>query len=284
MKRLRRINIWIAQCLLALLTASPLFADVKITRVANEGVIIDDGVTKIMIDGLVVERYALYGGLPPALAEQFSLASGPFARIDLALATHRHHDHNQPEFACQFLKRSTRTRMPSSPQVLDLMRERCRELVTTSPRVWAIDPQYGVPVEIEAGAAKVTAIRLSHGTGKYASLQNYGYLVEMGGLRLLHIGDAAMRPDDYALAGLDAIDLDVAFIPFWFFQPGPGAEIVEKFMNARLKLAVHIPPREMAEVDQYLKENFPEVVVLQAPGNELVISSSPDSSQEPAED
>ncbi|MDX1408739.1 MAG: MBL fold metallo-hydrolase, partial [Saprospiraceae bacterium] len=167
-------------------------AEVTITRLANEGVILDDGETRIMIDGLVVEPYALYGGLPPELAQQFATATGIFADIDVALASHKHHDHNQPQFACNFLKASEKTKLVTSIQVIELVRERCRPLVQTSSRVGAIDPRYAQPVELPIGSAKVKVFLLSHGTGKYARLQNFGHLVDMGGVRILHIGDAAM--------------------------------------------------------------------------------------------
>lgn len=260
---------------LVLALASAALADVTITRVANEGVVLDDGTTRIMIDGLVVEPYALYGGLPPGLEQQFRNAEGVFAGIDLALASHRHHDHNQPEFACLFLRRSSPTRFVSSGQVLDLMRERCRNLVTTSPQVQLIDPSYGVPAVLTEETAEVTAFLLSHGVGKYARLQNFGHAVTIGGMLMLHIGDAAMDPADFATAGVDKMKLDVAFIPFWFFQPGPGFAVVERFMDAPHKIALHIPPNEMAEVREYLAENFPDVLVLAEPGDSVVVSPLP---------
>lgn len=252
--------------------AQAAIADVTITRLANEGVILDDGTTRVMIDGLVVEPYALYGGLPPILENQFRGATGVFADIDLALASHRHHDHNQPEFACLFMRHSSATRIVTSSQVLDLMRERCRPFVTTSERVLLIDPQYGTPALVREGTAEVSAYRLSHGVGKYASIQNYGHLVNIGGMLMLHIGDAAMDPADFEAAGFDQLSLDVVLIPFWFFQPGPGFAVVERFMDARHTLAVHIPPKEMAEVREYLSENFPEVQVLAEPGDSIVVS------------
>ncbi len=241
-------------------------AEVKITQLANEGVIIDHETTRIMIDGMVVEPYALYGGLPPELAEEFRQARGLFAGVDLALASHRHHDHNQPEFACILMQRNPLLRMVTSPQVVDLMRERCRDIATDVSRVRMIDPQYGNPLAVREGDALVTIYRLSHGVGKYAKLQNFGHLVEVGGVKILHIGDAAMDPRDFETAGLQEEQLDVALIPFWFFQPGPGMEVVNRYMNARKKFAVHIPPAEVAEVSEYLAENFPEVGVLAEPG------------------
>lgn len=256
-----------------LLMAQSLMADVTITRLAASGVIIDDGETRIMIDGLVVEPYAIYGGLPPELAQQFSTASGIFADIDLALVSHKHHDHNQPEFACNFLKTSTQTRLVTSIQVIELVRERCRPLVRTSSRVGAIEPRYAQPVVLPAGTAEVTVFLLSHGTGKYAPLQNFGHLVDIDGVRVLHIGDAAMDATDFETAQMANLDLDVALIPFWFFQPGPGFGVVKEFMKAPYQLAVQIPPDEVTEVSEFLAENYPEVRVLAEPGDSIVVSS-----------
>ena len=243
--------------------AAPIEADITLTQLANEGVIISDGETRILIDGMVVEPYSVYGGLPPEVAPLFEQVSGPFAGIDLVLASHRHHDHNQPLFACQFLQSSSATRFVSSPQVIGLMREKCRTFMTTSPRVDEINPPYGEPHVIQMEGARVTIFPLSHGTRKYARIQNYGHLIEMGGMILLHIGDAAMDPLDFARAGLDKVEIDVALIPFWYFQPGPGSEVMTKFLDAPNKIAVHIPPGEMDEVKGYMSEEFPQVIILQ---------------------
>jgi L-ascorbate metabolism protein UlaG (beta-lactamase superfamily) len=246
-------------------------ADVTLTQLANEGVLLDDGATRVMIDGMVVERYSLYGGLPQAAAAAFERAEDPFHQVDLALASHRHHDHNQPLYACRFMQASTQTVLYSSPQVLGLMREKCRQFITTSPRVNEINPPYEAPYTIHQGSAAVTVFRLSHGTRKYARIQNFGHLVEMGGLKILHIGDAAMTAEDFARAGLDRETLDVVLIPYWFFQPGPGAEVVEKYLNATHQFAVHIPPGEMEEVLEYMEQSYPTVKILPNPLDRMTI-------------
>jgi L-ascorbate metabolism protein UlaG (beta-lactamase superfamily) len=247
-------------------------ADITVTQLANEGVIISDGETRIIIDGMVVEPYSLYGGLSPEAASLFDQASGAFDGIDLALASHRHHDHNQPRYACQFMQESKGTRFVSSSQVLGLMREKCRSLVTTSPRVSEIDPRYGKPHVFQQGGANVTVFPLSHGTRKYAKIQNYGHLIELGGMTILHIGDAAMDPADFQRAGLDQVEIDVVLIPFWYFQPGPGASVISQYMDAPHKIANHIPPGEMEEIRTHINEEFPGVLILEAPLNEVSFS------------
>jgi L-ascorbate metabolism protein UlaG (beta-lactamase superfamily) len=245
--------------------ASSLQADVTVTQLANEGVILSDGKSsRIMIDGLVDEPFSVYGGLPEEIAALYFQAAGPFSGIDFAFASHQHHDHNQPASACKFLQKSTETVFISSDQVIDLMREKCRQFVLTSPRIRTINPQYDEPVVIEEGDVKVTVFLLSHGEGKYKKLKNFGHLVEIGGMRVLHVGDAIMAPEDFARAGVDKMDIDVALIPFTYFRPGPGTDdIVGKYLNAPYKIAVHIPPSEMEEVKEYLSVEFPRVLILE---------------------
>ncbi len=251
-----------ALLLLLFVASPPLAAEVAVTQLANGGVILSDGETRIMIDGMVVEPYSIYAGLPPQAASDFAAASGVFGGIDLALASHRHHDHNQPAFACEFMQQSTATELATSAEVVGLMREKCRSFVTGSDRVRVIDPQPGQPVVFERGGARITVFRLSHGKRKYAKIENFGHLVEMGGVRLLHIGDAAMDPVVFEQAGLEGQALDVAFIPAWFFQPGPGYAVVESYLDAPLKIAVQVPPDERAEARAFLDTNFPGVVLL----------------------
>ncbi len=258
------------------LSAGTLRADVIVTQLANEGVILSDGGSnRVMIDGLVVEPYSVYGGLPDEFASLYEQVAGPFAGVQLALASHQHHDHNQPYYACSFLQKSTTTQFASSAQVLDLMREKCRSFVLDSPRVRIIEPQYGIPEVITSGDVKVTAFVLSHGTGKYAALQNFGHLVEIGGMRVLHLGDAAMEFEDFITAGVDKMNIDVALIPFWYFQPGPGGQLVKRFLDTPYKIAVHIPPGEMAEVKAYLNADFPRVLILENPLDQARFSLTP---------
>ena len=246
-----------------LLASAPALAEVTVTQLANGGVLLSQGDTRVMIDGMVVEPYSIYAGLPADAAADFAAASGVFGGVDLVLASHRHHDHNQPAFACEFMQKSKETILVTSAEVIGLMREKCRSFMTSSDRVRAVDPQPGQPVVIEQSGARVTLFQLSHGKRKYAKIQNFGHLVELDGMRLLHIGDAAMDPEAFALAGMSDVAVDVAFIPAWFFQPGPGAAVIDTYLDAPLKIAVQVPPDEMAEARGFLDERFPGVMLLE---------------------
>ena len=259
-----RVRLWQAVCRAMLLAGfvNPASAALTVTQLANEGVMITDGEFRILIDAMVVEPYSIYGGLPDEAALLFEQVSGPFSEIDMVLVSHRHHDHNQPRYACQYMQESMDTVLIAPSQAIGLMREKCREFITTSPRVLTIDPQYEQAHVIELEKGKITAFPLSHGIGKYARLQNHGHLIELSGMSIVHIGDAAMDSTDFVKAGLDKVKIDVALIPFWYFQPGPGSELVTKFLDAPYKIAVHIPPGEMQEVKEYMAAEYPRVMIL----------------------
>ena len=63
-------------------------------------------------------------------------------------------------------------------------------------------------------------------------------------------------------AGLGGLEVDVAFIPVWFFQPGPGEAVIEAFMDAPRKFAVKVPPDEAPAARAYLAEKYPEALLL----------------------
>ena len=248
-------------------------ADVTVTQLANAGVILSDGgKNQVMIDGMVTEPYSLYGGLPENVVALYSKASGPFAGIDVALASHQHHEHNQPVSACQFMQKSTGTLLVSSQQVVDLMHEKCREFAVAGPRIKVIDPQYDQPEVMQLGDVKITAFRLSHGGGKYSVLQNFGFLVEIGGMRVLHVGDADMNAADFIRAGVHSMNVDIALLPFLYFEPGPGPDLVHTYIDAPHKIANHIPPGEMAEIKEYMQGAYPEVLILEKPMDQVSFS------------
>jgi L-ascorbate metabolism protein UlaG (beta-lactamase superfamily) len=254
---------------LAMFVNTTAHAEVVLQKLANDGVILGDGQsTRVMIDGMVAEPYSVYGGLPADQRADFNSANGLFARINLVLVSHQHHDHNQPEHACKFIQNSIGV-LATSQQVVDLMRERCREFILTSPRVQVIDPQYNEPVNLQVGDAKVTIFLLSHGGGKYASIKNFGHLVELGGMRILHIGDAAMEAADFNTAAVADMKVDIALIPFWYFQPGPGGGMVRKFLTAKHMIATHIAPDEMEEIREFMRVEYPNVLILENPMDEV---------------
>lgn len=248
-------------------------AQVTLTFLANEGVVIEGSEHKVMIDGFVQEPFALFGAIPEGYARQQDTATGVFEDIDLALASHQHFEHFQPDPACRFFQSSPATRMATVPQVLVVFRERCKTVPGLRQRLDSVVLDAGEARVIPLGSNgdQVTLVALSHGTRKYARLEHLAHLVELDGIRILHLGDAALIAENFAALGMENWNLDVALVPYMYFQRKRGREILRRHVHARQLIAVHIPPREAEQFVFELTQTHPEVRAFVQPMEAIVV-------------
>lgn len=206
---------------------------VEITWLANEGVLIAAGDRRVLIDAFVSEPYSMYTHLSESVAQDVLAGVAPFAGVDLALASHVHRDHFQPEFAQAYFDVHRDTPLLSSRQVV--------ELVGPKENAEVRYPQPGQSSHWSGAGITVEFLNLSHGGGRFAGIHNLGHIIEIDGVRILHIGDAAMQPRNFEPYRLAERDLDVALIPYWYFSSEDGGRIVDEHLVADLRIAVHLP-------------------------------------------
>lgn len=238
-------------------------AAVEITFLGNMGFLLSDGKDKIIIDGFLAEAYALFEGLDEKSVAAMVVAKDDFQGIDLALASHIHFEHFQPDMACRFIKASQSTHFISSPQVITILKERCKPFAKTHKNVKTVTVQPGVPKTFSREGVKVEIFPLTHGTGKFASLHHYGHLMTVGGKTILHIGDASAVPVDFVAAGLQNIKLDILLAPYTFFTRSAGKAMLAQFMQAPVQIVAHIPPKEFTEIAAAVLEDYPDAIIFQ---------------------
>lgn len=236
-------------------------AALEITFLGNEGFLLSDGKDKIIIDGFLGESYALFEGLDEKSVSTMVAAKEDFKGIDLALASHRHFEHFQPDTACSFIKASPSTLLISSSQVITILKERCKPFVKKHANIKTVTVQPGVSKIFTKDGVKVEIFPLSHGTGKFASLQHYGHLMTVGGKTILHVGDAAAIPADFIAAGLQNRKVDIVLAPYTFFTRASGKTILAQYMYAPVQIVGHIPPKEFAEISTAVLENYPNAIM-----------------------
>ena len=174
-------------------------------------------------------------------------------------------DHFQGEPAQRFLAARPDCLFASSPQVIDALWDAETEAAdgVSEDMIRDFLPKPKKEDLLEVGKIRIEILRLSHGTGRFASVQNLGHVITVGGVTALHIGDAAMVPENFAAYRLPERGIDVAFVPYWYFDDPAGQRIIaEHFRPAKL-VACHIPPRELKEVTGRLAETHPDVQVPQ---------------------
>jgi len=236
----------------------------ELEYLANEGFLLRGGKRRVLVDAFLAEPYGPYAAVPEELFARLCAGEGDYGAIELAVASHVHTDHFQPAAACAYLGARAETRFLAAPQVVEKLRA---ELPPEFPaaRLLARWPEPEARLaEAELG---VELLRLPHAGGaRTASVENLGLVLDVGGVRVLHVGDA--ERDDAALARLEpaALALDVALVPYWWLDGAEGLARVRARTGAREIVAMHVPPAEVAAVQAQLAALDRRLIVFARPG------------------
>lgn len=240
--------------------------ELELVYLANEGFLVRAGEQAFVIDAFVTQPYGQYAAVPPALFADMLAAKAPFADVDLALTSHHHRDHFQAEPAAEFLRARATTAFLSSPQVADPLLVALGEHAAAE-RVEAQLPEARKTLAASAGGIHVELLRLPHSGGaRAADVQNLGHVVELGGVRVLHVGDADLDTGDLAAYALPKRALDLAFVPYWWLGNEAGLARTKELTGARHLVAVHVPAEELAAVKANLARLDPAVLLFESPG------------------
>lgn len=260
------IVFWLSAVLTALAPAAPQNS-VTVRYVANEGVLIASDSAKVLIDGLHRPYRPAYATLDQEGRRLAESADGPFAGIDLILVSHRHGDHFSAEAVAAHLQSSSRAAFAGAPQ----MTTPVLAVGVDSNRVTTLPLRPGQRRTVTGPGYRVEVIGIMHGGRTWEDVENLGHLIEVGGKRFLHIGDADTEPRHYEALGLATREIDVAFIPFWFLQSDEGRDVVDRLINAKQVIAVHVSPGEGDRVRRAIRPFYPEAAVFDRPMEDGVV-------------
>jgi L-ascorbate metabolism protein UlaG (beta-lactamase superfamily) len=236
----------------------------ELVYLANEGFLARVGEHTVAIDAFVTEPYGGYAAVPKELFADLVARKGAFGDLDLLLVSHAHPDHFQPKAAAEFLAAHSDVPCVTSPQVLEALGTELSELPKGCQ---ALLPEAGAVVAETAGGIRVELLRLPHAGGaRTASVENLGHLIELDGVRLLHVGDADVERDELAAYGLSEKAIDVALVPYWWLGDTADLVRVRERIGAKHLVAVHVPPAEVGSVKARLAALDPALLVFERPG------------------
>jgi L-ascorbate metabolism protein UlaG (beta-lactamase superfamily) len=214
---------------------------VSIRYLGNEGFLISAGETKVLIDALYGEGLEGYPVVPAAIRRQAKAGDGDFAGVDLVLATHRHGDHFDAAAVACHLDANRGARFVSTEEATARLLDLDPDVVDRVTGLW---PAEGERVTVEPAAPessdlRITALRLHHGDNP---AQNLGFLVEIGGLVVMHLGDADVTAEELRPLDLAEEGIDVVLAPYWFWDATHRPALDE--LGARHRVAMHLPVPE----------------------------------------
>jgi L-ascorbate metabolism protein UlaG (beta-lactamase superfamily) len=243
-----------------------------VTYLANEGVLLEGGGKRVAIDAL----HRPYG--PPGEylhlsteeRRKFEAAEPPYDGLDLLLVTHVHRDHFHPEAVGAYLAANPGTTLVSSQQVVESVKEGYGK-PEVEPRMREVTPAAGEKVSHQEVGVPLTLFGMPHGNQRFQWIQNLGYLVEIGGKKILHIGDADMAPRNFEPFRLPDQKIDLALIPAWYFLYPEGQYALRKLIGAEKLVAIHVPPARAGQYEEAIRGYFPEAVVFRETGQTVTL-------------
>jgi L-ascorbate metabolism protein UlaG (beta-lactamase superfamily) len=274
-------------CLLALVAAPSAGQDLEATYLANEGVLLRSGTSAVLVDALFGEGLEGYPTVPSEQRERLERAEPPFDAVTLVLATHRHRDHFEPTAVARFLAANARTHFLSTPQAASELGAALAASGGGAPierRIHSALPAAGALEHHELGGVSLRVAQLHHGAGN--ETQNLGFLIELGGVRVLHVGDTSASAADFAPLALDRAGIDLALLPVWYFTSQGLASAVSEQMRPRRSVAFHFaaadapsnyhgPATSLESLVRLVEGRAPEVELWTRPGQRLVVSPAP---------
>lgn len=228
---------------------------------ANAGLMVTEGDTKILFDPLFRNNYSQYLLVPADMEQDLMAGAPPFNGVDAVFISHFHGDHFSPAEALDYLRAQPRVMLYAPAQAVDELRFFLREGETSlAGRIVSIDIDYGEPVQVIDGETLlVEAFHIPHAgwPDRKPEVQNLAFRVSLNDtLTVLHMGDADTRDAHFAMDGDQwaARDIDVAFPPYWYFLSASGQGVLAERLSPDMAIGVHVPGKLAADTAEALED------------------------------
>ncbi|MDD9895676.1 MAG: MBL fold metallo-hydrolase [Gammaproteobacteria bacterium] len=216
--------------------------------IANEGVMVSDGETKILFDPLFPNTYGQYLLPPEEMKAAMFAGEIPFDGVDAIFISHYHGDHFSPEEIYQLMEAQPGIQLYAPNQAIIAMRSAAGDSGSAvfgrvNSVILAFDD---APVRFTENDLLVEAVRIPHSgyPMRMMDVENIAWRVTLNNnSTVLHLGDADPRDDHFANDAeyWDERTPHMAFPPYWFLSTAAGRDILDNRIKALRNVGVHVP-------------------------------------------
>jgi len=250
----------VATLLRALPQAQPALT---ITFLANEGVHLAAGDKAVLIDALF-EHYGREFALPAdSTRAALAAARPPFHEVDVVLVTHRHGDHFHPAPMAAHLRANPRATLLTSRQVIDSLRAHPPAAALAAERLVAPPVRRGERQRHAVAGIPVELLGLPHGGNPRRVPDHLGYVVELGGQRVLHVGDTDISEAAFRPLRLDTARIDIALLPDWMITSAEGRETIARWIKPGRVVAIHLTAQDTPAAARRVREALPSAIAFE---------------------
>ncbi len=220
----------------------------QVRHVANAGVMVANGETRVLFDPLYSNTFDRYDAIPDDVRAHILAGIAPWDDVDAVFVSHYHEDHFDPVALLELIVRQPDVHLYGPEQAASAVRELLDDATAdVTARIHGIDLELGDPAErIELGSLSIDALRLPHAgwPERHDDVQNIVFRVTLDdSVTAMHLGDADTIDEHFAPhSGFWTERLtDLALPPYWFFLNEEGRRIVATRLRARYTIGVHAP-------------------------------------------
>jgi len=236
---------------------------------ANAGVLISRGDTKIVFDPLFDQDYGIYELVPKDIEQALFAGAPPFDGLDAVFVSHHHDDHFSPERMVELLIAHPDLQLFGPPQAIDSMPI---DPADAAGRLHTVELDLEGTFTQVVGEIEVSAVRIPHSgwPTRHADIENIAFTVSLDdAATVLHMGDAHTDPTffDNRADHWAEQDLHLALPPYWFFMSNGGKKILDDHIHATEVIGVHVPSSMPDSPAQY-PEEIQGRILFSVPGEE----------------
>ena len=262
------------QCLLLIVSSATAVSQEHSTvqYLANEGLMVTHGDTKVLFDPLYDNSYGRYQMVPSEMVDAIFAGEQPYDGVDAVFVSHFHGDHFSAKDMLRLLRERQNIHLYAPAQAVAGM----REIATDDDealfdRASMFDLEYGDgPAFVRKEGLLIEALHVPHSGWPTArtDVQNIAFRVTLEDTStVLHLGDSDARLVHFEQdeAYWDERAIDLAFPPYWFYLSGDGREILDDFVHARNSVGIHVPA-EFADDPSSIPDELAGTDLFKSPG------------------
>ncbi|NVJ98396.1 MAG: MBL fold metallo-hydrolase [Alphaproteobacteria bacterium] len=224
---------------------------VKLCHIANAGFLVEGKDSAVLFDAArVTDEYEGEYGLPSSdLMKDLTAGTGPFAKVKLALVSHKHNDHFDAGATLSHIRADADVHYLMPPEAYEMLLEAGLGEAEKSRVTAVLPPWEDGPLEYDIAGVKVEAYRVDHGPNRP---QNIGFRVTLDGVSFFHTGDISASAESLRKAGLDQTPVDVMLMAFWYGLNDPAqSKAVMEAWQVGTMVPMHLAPGERQWMDQF---------------------------------
>jgi len=213
------------------------------TYIANEGVLVTNGDTKIMFDPLFDEGFGTYLTLPAETRAKMMAGEAPFDGINAVFVSHAHGDHFAAKDMAAYLDAQPGVHLFAPQQAINRLMLALMPGADDMSRIHSFSLNEGdAAITKSIDGITAEAVRIAH-AGNRPTIENTIFRVTLNdSVTVMHMGDAnanlaTYRPHE---SHWKAKATDMAFPPYWLVSDARGLEIID-FINIDKVVGTHVP-------------------------------------------